>query len=110
MFPNDGFTGRGTAPAAHQLYEYARGGWLGAFVALVIGALVIGLYTACYFARKHDLFIAMFVMGIPASYMLSQLPIEATILSETGAAWWFAIIAINTGILYLKSRRTLLPS
>lgn len=104
MFPNDGFNGRGTAPAAHQIYEYARGGWVGAIVALVIGALIIGIYTACYFIRYRDIFIAIFVMGIPASYMLSQLPVDSTIISETGALWWIGIILLNAGLLWANRK------
>ena len=93
MFPDDGFNGRGTAPAAHQIYEYARSGWPGATIAVIIGAVIIGLYTACFFARDNPIFVTAFVMGIPASYLLSQLPVEAMIISELGAVWWILLIA-----------------
>ncbi len=105
MFPDDGFNGRGTAPASHQIYEYARSGWTGAVIALVLGSIVLGFYTACYFARDRDTFATVFVMGVPAAYLLTQLPVEAVLISEAGAAWWVLLIGINA-VMKLAGRQT----
>ena len=95
MWPDDEFAGRGSAPAAFHIYEFARAGWPGVVLALLIGSLIIGGFMALWpAAQSNDLLAAMFVMGAPTGYMLSQLPCEGILLYDHGIVWWGALVAI----------------
>lgn len=92
VFGKDGFEGRATAPAAAHITGYALGGWAGATVALVLCALVIGVFEAV--AIVGAMSAAIVVMGSLAAYYLSQLPFEAVVFYDHGLLWWFLLLAV----------------
>jgi len=105
MFHDD-FAGEGTSPAAFQIYEYSREGWAGVAVALLLGGLFFGAFMALRpTAEKSDIVAAIFVMGAPAAYALSQLPIEGAIIYANGIAWWGAVVVLNALVAAAYRRR-----
>ena len=93
MFPSDGFAGRGTVPAAVQIYGYALGGWAGAIIETVLASVMIGLFLSVWpLARRNDLMAAIFIMGGYAAYFLTQLPVEASVVYDHGILWWAALV------------------
>jgi hypothetical protein len=93
MFGDDGFAGRGTAPASVTLSGYALAGWTGAIISTITAMLFIGLFLALWPAAKSNSIVAAaFVMGSYTAYFLSQLPIEGPLLYDHGLWWVFLII------------------
>lgn len=102
---HDRFKGKGTAPAAFQIYEYAREGWPGVFVSLLIAGLLFGAFMSLRGpAKESDMIAAIFIMGAPVAYTLSQLPIEGAIIYDNGIVWWGALVILNA-LLVLAARK-----
>jgi hypothetical protein len=91
MFKNDGFAGRGTAPAAFHITGYALDGWLGAIIETVLAAVLIGAFMAVP-VNASAVSGTVVVMGILAAYFLSQLPFEGAIIYDHGMLWWLLLI------------------
>jgi len=105
MFHDD-FAGDGTAPAAFHIYEYAREGWPGVAVALVLGGIFLGAFMALRGpARESDIAATVFVMGAPVAYTLSQLPLEGAIIYANGIVWWGGVLILNSLALTAYRKR-----
>jgi hypothetical protein len=91
MFKNDGFAGRGTAPAAFHISGYALDGWLGAIIEAVLAGAVIGAFMAVP-ANGSAVSGTAAVMGILSAYFLSQLPFEGAIIYDHGLLWWLLLV------------------
>lgn len=111
MFPDDGLDDPGTALAAAHIYEFAREGWPGAIAALILGGLLLGCFMALWPAsEKSDTIAAVFVMGGPSGYLLSQVPIEGLVFYDHGIAWWSALILILSAVWWFgRSRQIATP-
>jgi hypothetical protein len=92
MFKDDGFAGRGTAPAAFNITGYALDGWLGAIIETVLAGTVIGAFMALP-PNASAISGTALVMGVLSAYFLSQLPFEAAIIYDHGLLWWLLLIA-----------------
>lgn len=83
---NDQFNGRGTAPAAVHITAYALGGWPLAWVGLICGSILLGVFSALPLASS-SLVGAMAITGGVLGYHLSQLPGEGPIFYDHGVFW-----------------------
>lgn len=83
---NDQFNGRGTAPAAVHITAYALGGWPLAWVGLICGSILLGVFAALPLASS-SLVGAMAITGGVLGYHLSQLPGEGPIFYDHGVFW-----------------------
>lgn len=93
IYGDYGFAGIGTAPAASNIYGYARAGWPGAIISTVFVMIVLGLFLALWRpAQCHAVFAAAFVMGCYTAYFFSQLPIEGPVVYDHGMIWWTLIV------------------
>lgn len=93
MFGDDGFAGRGTAPASVNIYGYALAGWAGAIVSTIIAIAVLGLFLALWApAQTNAVVAAAFIMGSYTAYFMSQLPIEGPIIYDHGMLWWALLV------------------
>jgi hypothetical protein len=92
MFGDDGFTGRGTAPAPFHTTGYALDGWPGAIIETILTAIVIGMFMAVP-AHLSPLAGTITVMGVLTAYFFSQLPFEGPILFDHGCLWWVLLVA-----------------
>jgi hypothetical protein len=90
VFGKDKFEGRGTAPAAAHITGYALGRWSGAFVAMYLASVLIGIFAAVPVVDAMSA--AIVVMGALAGYHLSQLPLEAAIIYDHGILWWGLLV------------------
>jgi hypothetical protein len=102
IFGKDGFEGRGTMPAAAHITGYALGGWTGALVELSLASIVIGLLAAI--SIKGVMSATIIVMSGMASYYLSQLPFEATIIYDHGMLWWALLLAVYAAATSITGR------
>lgn len=101
MFGNDGFAQRGTAPASFQIYEYAREGWFGAILALILGGIFIGAFLSLRdVAQGSDMIATIFAMGGLFAYFMTQLPLEAPLMYDHGVGWWGLIVAANSSLVW----------
>jgi hypothetical protein len=91
MFKNDGFAGRGTAPAAFHITGYALNGWLGAIIETVLAAIVIGAFMAVP-VNVSAISGSVVIMGILSAYFFSQLPFEGPVIYDHGLLWWLLLI------------------
>lgn len=91
MFQNDGFAGRGTAPAAVHITGYALSGWAGALTELILASIVIGGFMALPIGNNAVCGTA-FVMGILGAYFFSQLPFEGPFVYDHGMLWWALLV------------------
>jgi hypothetical protein len=91
MFKNDGFAGRGTAPAAFHISGYALNGWLGAIIETVLAGIVIGAFMAVP-VNVSAVSGSVVVMGILSAYFFSQLPFEGPVVYDHGMLWWLLLI------------------
>lgn len=109
MFGDDGFAGRGTAPAAMQITGYALDGWLGALIELTLGSIILGGVLAFWpLAKISDAAATIYIMGCYAAYFMSQLPVEASIIYDHGAIWWggaLSVVAVANGLLRRRRMR-----
>lgn len=111
MFPSN-LADKGTAPIAFHIYEYARDSWAGTAISLVVGAIILSLFSALWpFVQERPLAGAMMVMGVYAGYFLSQLPLEGAVLYYHGAVWWFVfVVLLNTAaVAFFRSIRKFAP-
>ena len=93
VFGRDGFEGRGTAPAAINLYGYALAGWEGAMISTGIASVILGLFLSLWSSvKRNSVFAAAFVMGCYTAYFFSQLPVEGAILYDHGMLWWTVLV------------------
>ena len=93
MFGNDGFSGRGTAPAASHITGYALDGWIGAIFCITITGIIIGGFLAVWpITQKSNMFTTIFVMGSQAAYFCTQLPFEGPIIYSHGILWWGLLV------------------
>jgi hypothetical protein len=100
IFKDDKF--RGTSPSAFHIYEFARDGWLGVALALMIGSVMVGVFSALWNQRNRPLAGAIMVMGVYAAYFLSQLPLEGALVYYHGIAWWAVfVVLLNAVLVYL---------
>lgn len=107
LFKDDGFAGRGTAPAAANIYGYALAGWPGAIISTLIAMTVIGLFLALWSpAQTNAVFAAAYIMGAYTGYFFSQLPIEGPIAYDHGMLWW-ALLVLAWSIVSLILKRAL---
>ena len=83
---NDQFNGRGTAPAAVHITAYALGGWPLAWVGLICGSILLGVFAALPLASS-SLVGAMAITGGVLGYHLSQLPGEGPLFYDHGVFW-----------------------
>ncbi len=92
MFKNDGFAGRGTAPAPFHVTGYALDSWFGAIVECVLTAIVIGAFMAVP-VKQSSISSTIAVMGILSAYFFSQLPFEGAVVYDHGFVWWALLVA-----------------
>jgi hypothetical protein len=93
IFPDDGFAGIGTSPAAANLYGYALAGWPGAIISSILVMIVLGLFVACKrLIADRPIFAAIVIMGAYAGYFFSQLPVEGALIYDHGTLWWTMMI------------------
>jgi hypothetical protein len=100
MFKNDGFAGRGTAPAAFHITGYALDGWLGAIIETIFAGALIGAFMAVP-VQASAVSATAVVMGILSGYFLSQLPFEAAIVYDHGVLWWLLLVLCYAGARHL---------
>jgi hypothetical protein len=94
MFGHDGFEGRGTAPAAVNLYGYALAGWPGAIASTLLATIILGLFLSLWTrVSRNALFAAAFIMGAYTAYFFSQLPWEGPIIYDHGMIWWTLLVS-----------------
>jgi len=109
IFKDDGFAGRGTAPAAVHITGYALNGWLGAIIETVLAGIVIGAFIAVP-ANASAVSGTVAVMGILSAYFFSQLPFEGPVIYDHGLLWWLLLIVgyalLRHAFWALKSRAT----
>jgi hypothetical protein len=91
MFKDDGFAGRGTAPAAFHISGYALDGWLGAIIEAVLAGIVIGAFMTVP-VDASAVSGTVVVMGILSAYFFSQLPFEGPVIYDHGLLWWLLLI------------------
>ena len=103
MFKDDGFAGRGTAPAAFHITGYALDGWLGAIVETVLAGIVIGAFMAVPSNASAVAGTAL-VMGVLTAYFFSQLPFEGAIIYDHGLLWWLLLVICYAAVRHLFSR------
>lgn len=97
---NDGFNGRGTAPAAVHISGYALGGWPIAVVFLVFASLVLGSFT-CLPLNLNSVTGSLAITGAISGYHYSQLPIEGPIIYDHGLLWIFLMLFVFVTYRYL---------
>lgn len=103
IFGNDGFAGKGTAPASVQMYGYALGGWPGALTSLALASIILGLFMSLWPAAKtNSIYAAGLVMGAYTAYNFSQLPIEGPLIYDHGM--WWAFLVVGWAALYWIGR------
>jgi len=76
MFKNDGFAGRGTAPAAFHITGYALDGWLGAVIETVLAGLIVGAFMAVP-SNASSVSGTAVVMGVLSAYFLISTTIRS---------------------------------
>jgi hypothetical protein len=107
IFKDDGFAGRGTAPAAFHITGYALNGWLGAIIESVLAGIVIGAFMAVP-VNVSAVSGSMVVMGILTAYFFSQLPFEGPVVYDHGLLWWLLLVVgyalLRRAFWPLKSR------
>lgn len=86
MFGNDGFEGRGTAPAAAHISAYADGGWPLAMLALVGLSIVLAAFSALPL-QGSAIFGSLVIIGSIAGYHFSQIPAEGVVFYAQGFGW-----------------------
>ncbi len=107
MYPHDGFAGRGTAPAAFHIYEYARAGWAGTALALALGGVLIGFFLTLWpVADRNPVVLSAFIMGGPTAYHMSQIPLEGVVFYDNGLWWGLSIVAWITAFWLYKMFRS----
>lgn len=95
MFVDDGFAGRGTAPAASHITGYALNGWFGLLLCLTLTGILIGMFLILWPLTGNSIMLTtIFVMGAQAAYFWSQLPIEGPIVYNHGIMWWGLLIIL----------------
>jgi hypothetical protein len=99
MFGDDGFAGRGTAPAPFHTTGYALDGWPGAIIETILTAIAIGLFMAVP-ARLSSMAGTITVMGVLTAYFFSQLPFEGPVLYDHGCLWW-ALLVVGYALIRL---------
>jgi hypothetical protein len=102
MFKDDGFAGRGTAPAAFNITGYALDGWFGAIVETVLAGIVIGAFMAVPPTASAISGTAL-VMGVLTAYFFSQLPFEGAIIYDHGLLWWLLLVICYAALRHLFS-------
>ncbi|MEO5757019.1 MAG: hypothetical protein ABIQ51_09215 [Mesorhizobium sp.] len=98
IFPDDGYAGRGSAPAAPQITAYAQQGWVGAVVGVLFVALVLAAFSAIPLSAG-PMAAAFSIIGATVGYHYSQLPLEGPITYDHGVLWPFLLV-----IIYALSR------
>lgn len=101
IFPNDEFSGRGSSPAATNLYGYALAGWPGAIVSTLLAMTTLGLFMSLRNLIVRPIIGAIFVMGAYVGYFFSQLPFEGAIIYDNGALWWVLLVLAITMLWHL---------
>jgi hypothetical protein len=95
IFGDDGFKGRGTAPAAVNIYGYALASWPGAIISTAAAMFVFGLFLALWPPLKGNaVFAAAYIMGGYTAYFFSQLPLEGPIIYDHGMLWWTILVLL----------------
>lgn len=105
IFPNDGYTGRGSSPQGPHITAYAMGGWLGAFIAMFGACLLVAAFSAI--PLNGGVMAGTFtVIGAVTGYHLSQVPGDGVIIYDHGLLWPLLLAAGYAGYRWLYARTT----
>jgi hypothetical protein len=97
IFPGDGYTGRGSSPAAAHITAYAQGSWTGAILAIAIVAVVLAGFSAIPLSAG-PMAAAFTIVGVTVGYHYSQLPVEGPLTYDHGVIWPLLMVAIYTAV------------
>jgi hypothetical protein len=102
IFPNDGYTGRGSAPAAPHVTAYAQQGWIGAGVGMLVVVLALSAFSAIPLA-SGAMAGAFVMVGATVGYHYSQLPIEGPVFYDHGIFWPLLLVGLYTAYRYASA-------
>ncbi len=103
IFGDDGFKGRGTAPAAVHISGYSLGGWSVALFALFCASIILGIFASLPL-DSSSIFGALSVTGGVVGYHFSQLPGEGPVFYDHGFFWVILGLFIYFSISFLRQR------
>jgi hypothetical protein len=107
IFPEDKFTGVGTAPSSTHITAYTLGGWSLSLLSMILISLILGFFS--YFRIDGPpVEVAIKICGVVVGYHYSQLPFEGPIIYDHGFLWigmfLFLMISLKNKWIQLKGK------
>lgn len=103
IFPNDGFEGRGSAPAAPHITAYALNGWPGAALGMIGICVLLAAFAAVPLSAGLTAS-SLAVLGAITGYHLSQIPGEGVIYYDHGILWPLLLILAYSFLRWMLHR------